>query len=766
MIDALPLLLGPEGYQISRSVRLRSSASAYFNRTPASAGNRKTWTWSGWVKRGLGSTADDRILFSGTTNGTSTIGALFFNGGGESLRYIDLTSPSTFQTNVTVTPVYRDFSAWYHIVLLVDTTQATAANRIRFFVNSVEVTAFTTTVYPSQNADTFVNAAQQHRIGTYPYSATGPFDGYLTEINFIDGQALTPSSFGETNLVTGVWQPKRYTGTYGTNGFYLNFSDPSAATAAAIGKDNSGNGNNWTPNNISVTAGVTYDSMLDVPTPWPDGGNGRGNYAVLNPLQASAPTLSAGNLTTPSLSAQTVYGTVSVNSGKWYWEGKCTARATGTTYVGVENSTYGLSNQAWSTSVFAMQNNSQKYLAGAVTSYGSGFAAGDTVGIAVDVTADTLEFFVNGTSYGQITSAGMAQGNMRPMFQGNTATWEVNFGQRPFAYTPPSGFRALNTLNLPTPTILKGNQFFDATIYTGTAATQNVVNAGAFQPDLVWTKRRSVANSHQIFDSIRGVTAKLSSDTTAAETSAEGQLTSFNTNGFTVPNNAYVNSSPDAFVAWQWKEGATQGFDIVTYTGTGSNTTIAHNLGVAPRMMIVKRRSGASDWIVWHSTFAGTEYIALNTTAAKVTGATIWNSTSPTSSVFSVGTSGATNGNTDTYVAYLFAEVAGFSRFGSFTGNGSTNGPFVFCGFRPRYFMWKRTDGAGSDWVVYDTARSPTNFAFGALYPNGSLAQDSADFGDFLSNGVKLRQTVYNVSGGTYIFAAFAENPQKFALAR
>jgi hypothetical protein len=776
MIDALPLLLGPEGYQISRSVRLRSSASAYFNRTPASAGNRKTWTWSGWGKidalsacRIFAARVDDNNRFV-----LAYVGSTQFN-----LQVSNVVS-GTGTVWAATSALLRDPSAWYHFVVAFDSTQATATNRLKVYINGVEQILSTDNRSSiSQNYDGYVNNNTAHYIGTATTGAGNFSEGYLTEINFIDGQALTPSSFGVFNAY-GVWSPTKYNGTYGTNGFYLNFSDPSAATAAAIGKDYSGNGNNWTPNNISVTAGATYDSMLDVPTPWADGGNGRGNYCVWNPIDPNA--LIGGGIVDGNLlgyPANTagrgvLKGTIVLpTSGQYYFEITPTVLTSAVAIIGICKTTVPYNASSFSAGdLYAYRSTPDGWNGATTITYGASYTTNDVIGVAFDASAGTITFYKNGASQGQAYSG--ISGEYTPFAAdqttGGVTQYALNCGQRPFAYTPPTGFKALNTLNLPEPTILKGNQFFDATIYTGTAATQNVVNAGAFQPDLVWTKRRSVANSHQIFDSIRGVTAKLSSDTTAAETSAEGQLTSFNTNGFTVPNNAYVNSSPDAFVAWQWKEGATQGFDIVTYTGTGSNTTIAHNLGVAPRMMIVKRRSGASDWIVWHSTFAGTEYIALNTTAAKVTGATIWNSTSPTSSVFSVGTSGATNGNTDTYVAYLFAEVAGFSKAFSYTGNGSTDGPFVFLGFRPRWILIKRTDSAGYSWLLHDTARSPENPSDELLVPNTSSAESTAAAQniDFVSNGFKLRTSdaFYNASGGTYIYAAFAENPFKYSLAR
>ena len=240
------------GYQISRSLRFNSADSAYLDRTPASSGNRKTWTWSGWVKKTVVGDGRYPLLF-GAQNTTRDF--LRFNG--EALQFVLNNGTSG---NLITTAVYRDVSAWYHIVLAVDTTQATDTNRVKIYVNGVQVTAFSTTTYPAQNYDTFVNMNVAQRLGNDAGFSDGYYNGYMTEVNFIDGQALTPSSFGETNAQTGVWQPKAYSGSYGTNGFYLNFSDNSNTTAATLGKDYSGNGNNWTPYNHIVTGKHTLIS--------------------------------------------------------------------------------------------------------------------------------------------------------------------------------------------------------------------------------------------------------------------------------------------------------------------------------------------------------------------------------------------------------------------------------------------------------------------------------------------------------------------------
>ena len=312
-------------YPIARSVRLRSSASAYFNRTPASASNRQIWTWSGWVKRGvLGSL---QIFFSANANAATDNDHTDIRFSASDTLQITNDTGGLVNASLITTQVFRDISAWYHIVVAVDTTQATASNRIKAYVNGTQITAFGTATYPAQNANFNVNNTINHRIGSYQPTSNF-FDGYLAEINFIDGQALTPSSFGAFNIY-GVWQPAKYQGTYGTNGFYLKFADNSAATAAAIGKDSSGNGNNWTPNGINLTTpastNTNWDSMTDVPTLT---SATAANYATLNPLSimGSGNSLTNGNLTFAGNGSSNIIttGTFGISSGKWYVEATIT----------------------------------------------------------------------------------------------------------------------------------------------------------------------------------------------------------------------------------------------------------------------------------------------------------------------------------------------------------------------------------------------------------------------------------------------------------
>jgi hypothetical protein len=769
-----PLLLADEGYQISRSVRLRSSASAYFNRTPASAGNRKTWTWSGWWKLGPTAPANGGTLFS-ADNGSGNYTVLLHATGGAIEMHNSVSGVGG--SNFISSAVFRDPSSWYHVVMAVDTTQATLANRAKLYINGVLQTWGTNggTAW-DQNRDTWVDGTNSHYLGQEPlFGSSARLDGYLTEINFIDGQALTPSSFGETDAITGVWKPKKYTGSYGTNGFYLNFSDPSAATAAAIGKDYSGNGNNWTPNNISVTAGSTYDSMLDVPTLWADGGNGRGNYCILNALsRMGTPTNSAANLQTNLATSSLINGSQVVSSGKWYYEAQFTSGSDafiGWNRVDLQTGTGNAFQQAGS--LLYLSSNGNRYKDGdGGASYGASYSTSDAIGCAIDLDANQVTWYKNNVSQGTIS---IVAGNYAPSLAtgGTACNFLTNFGQRPFTYTPPTGFRALNTQNLPEPLIKKGNQWFDATLYQSVGASQTVVNSGPMQPDLVWVKDRTGANNNYWVDAVRGTGKALFSNLTNAESTDTNTISAFNSNGFSIngtsPN---LNTSNNNYVAWQWKEGATPGFDIVTYNGSGGSQNVAHSLGVAPRMMIVKSRSTAGTaWPVYHASLGNTQVVTLNTTSATAT-VGVWGNTTPTSSVFTVSDAGATNGDTNfsgrTYVAYLFAEVAGFSKFGSYTGNGSSDGPFVFCGFRPRWVLYKRTDRAGDSWMLFDTARGVTNLNNAQLYPNISNAETTGSGIDIVSNGFKLRDSdgSHNGSGGTYIFAAFAEFPFRTALAR
>jgi hypothetical protein len=319
-------------------------------------------------------------------------------------------------------------------------------------------------------------------------------------------------------------------------------------------------------------------------------------------------------------------------------------------------------------------------------------------------------------------------------------------------------------------------------LYTGNSSTQTISGLG-FSPDLVWVKNRSNSASHRLTDVIRGGGYSLFSNLTNAEVLNDdnGYIASLNADGFTVSAGASdalgVNQSSNTYAAWCWDAGsstvtntqgsitsqvranATAGFSVVTWTGTGTAGTIGHGLGVAPGMIIVKARSTADAWYVYHSSLGATKRIQLNETSAETAGTSVWNSTSPTSTVFSIG-NGNPNSSGVTYVAYVFSPVVGYSSFGSFVGNGSNDGPMLYLGFRPRWFLYKDTTASNS-WVLFDSARSTYNVTSDYLLPNAADAEASFGVIDFLSNGVKIRFTggSLNVSNNTYIYAAFAESP-------
>jgi hypothetical protein len=438
------------GYRIERSLRFNSADSAYLNRTPASAGNRKTWTWSGWVKRSaLGAS---QALFGAGTSGTqATYDALRFEGG-DNLQFFTQDGNATALSSAAL---YRDVSAWYHVVAVYDSTQATDSNRFKLYVNGVQQTISGT--YPTLNADSSINNNISQQIGVRQAgSLTNYFNGYLTEINFIDGQQLTPSSFGEFNSDTGVWQPKAYTGSYGTTGFYLDFSDNSGTTSSTLGKDQAGS-NDWTPNNFSVTAGAGNDSLVDSPTRYGTdtgaGGQVRGNYATWNPVfPFGNQTFSEGNLRLVTGTTGGSIGTIALNQGKWYWEITAVTISVGGTRVGGISELTTATTSLNSKSVYYQQNGN-KIINNSSTAYGASLTDGDIVGVALDVDAKTIEFYKNGSSQGSIDiSSVYSSGDLvvpaSPQSGGESQTITANFGQRPFSYTAPSGFKALVTTNL------------------------------------------------------------------------------------------------------------------------------------------------------------------------------------------------------------------------------------------------------------------------------------------------------------------------------
>jgi hypothetical protein len=379
----------------------------------------------------------------------------------------------------------------------------------------------------------------------------------------------------------------------------------------------------------------------------------------------------------------------------------------------------------------------------------------------------------------------------------------MNFGQRAFAYTAPSGFKCLVSTNLPVTNGIGASastlasKYFNPVLYTGNGSTQSITGVG-FQPDLTWIKSRSTATEwHVLSDAARGTNNLLYSNNDFAAATVTNVFNSFDSDGFSVGynaalTNARVNTNTGAYVAWNWKAASsgvtnndgsitstvranqTNGVSIITYTGTGANGTVGTGLGAQAKMVIVKERNNVDSWVVWHTSIAATTYLVLNSDASPATAAGMWNSTAPSTSapwVFSLGTNTAANQSGQQYLAYCFSEVSSFSSFGVYTGD-VTNLPFIYTGFRPAFVMFKNIAvGANQPWVIKDDLRAAAyNPATGNLYPNLANAEDviASVYVDLVSNGFKIQGTYAGINQGTsqIIYAAFAEFPFRYSRAR
>jgi hypothetical protein len=595
-----------------------------------------------------------------------------------------------------------------------------------------------------------------------------------------DSDGFTMNTVGNDGNASG--------GTY----IYMAFADTRDATFFG---DTSGNSNNWTPNALNNT-----DVLPDSPVTG-------GNFASWNPIsqQTSSTTFSEGNLKA-LIPASTANGkampTMGVSSGKWYWEYYYSVSNGNYLYVGITDPSAYTNNSYW---IRGSDGETFKYENG-TNSTGSGtthrHTQGDIIQVAFD--ADNGKWYVgkNGTwsfSGDPVAGTGYVHNNIVSGEYGpfasnatssNTQTTILNTGADSsfagnatpqgntdsngvgdFYYAPPSGFLALTTSNLPAATITAPDEYFNTVLYTGTGATRSVTGVG-FQPDWIWTKARSNASNHNLIDAVRGTNKLLLSDVSDAEYT-QTIIDSFDSDGFTTSSSASgINLSGYTYVAWNWlasnntvsntdgsitstvSANQTAGFSVVGYTGTGANATVGHGLSSAPEMIIVKNRTSALGWPVYHSANGATKFMQLEITNAVQTASTVWQDTTPTSSVFSVGTSTYVNQSSSNFIAYCFAEIEGYSKIGSYTGNGSTNGTFVHCGFRPAWVMFKRTDTTGNWWMI-DSKRDITNQMSNILLADSSSAEFNTGTGwpgiDYVSS---------------YIFLAFAEAPFKSANAR
>jgi len=845
----------------TQSLRFDDGRSAYLSHLFSTPTNQNKWTINVWVKRSHLGTVQ-RILGTGPYVNTSEF-TLFFNSD-NTLKVTHYTGGGVTLVNEFITTrLFRDTSAWYNIHHIFDSA-GSGDDRQQLWVNGERITSFSGTTVISSESSAY-NTVRVHEIGRGNNQQY--FDGYMSEINFVDGLALAPSYFGETK--NGVWIAKKpVVSSYGVNGFRLQFNQTGTGTASGstIGADTSGQTNHFTSSGI-----VAFDcNMPDSP---------ENNFATAlgslsEPLDYQSyykATYSEGNLKVTGSSSGWSNGSSNfgVTSGKWYAECRINAKA-GTGYV-----RFGMrSRPARTYDEYFWGDDGTGQVDGTSSPYSSRvgtYIAGDILMIALDLDNNALYFGKDGTWENSATSSEIANGTTtnafvasstiiptgadnvgqayffycQPHSTGSNVTW--NFGQDSqfanstltagtetpsegagvFKYAPPSGFLALCTSNLPEPTIspnddTQADDYFGTLTYIGNGtdsnSTQNIRVGGTnvvgdidFKPDWVWIKSKSNSTNHILTDSVRLAGNVLFSNLSNDESDNTAFFTSFETNGFNLAQNGGdTNADGYTYVAWNWKAGGepsadnsagagntptansvkidgsnlgsalagtipatrlsantTAGFSIVTWTNTSSNNqTIAHGLGVAPTFIITKSRStNSSAWVIGHSasSFNWTnDYYQFDTGKRRTDGGgTVFGGT-PDQNVFTFGT--AAGGNGVTFVAYCFAEIEGYSKFGSYTGNGDDDGTFVFTGFRPAWVMFKRTDTT-SNWAIFDRNRDPINAGGRELFANEpNLEQSHSEDWDFVSNGIKFRRNYTdNSSGGTFIYMAFAEAPFKYA---
>ena len=569
-------IAGKKAYEVERSLRFNDNDSAYLRKSDyGSPDSSTTFTFSAWIKR---ANLDVWVPIAGSHSGSNAFNVFGINPQNELVWRIRNSSGSDL-TRLESTQVLRDPNAWYHLLLERNSTLSTAGDRAKLYINGVRVTDFSQQNNDEQDRTYSSDFLQDINIGRFQRdSSTVDYgDFYLAEYHYIDGQAYDPSYFTETDPITGQLIPKKYTGGYGSNGFYLNFSDNSGTTATTLGKDSSGNGNNFTPNNFSVSAGAGNDSVEDTPT---------NNFCTLNPLaayQTQYPSLSNGTLDF-NLAANTQQQAWSSflipKTGKWYAEYVFSSGGL-LSSVGIRNPVTAYNTQLNGINIIQFTSNNSSYSATPQlridNSYSedltSGYVNNDIIGVKVDRDAGTIQFTKNGSNITTVVNLSGASDTSDLVFVVNRSqggsfviTGSVNFGQRPFSYLP-TGYKSLCSQNLPDPTIKLPNKHFATFTYTGTGSSGDVVNITNsdvdFTPDWVWVKTRTVTNDHILSDSVRGGSKYLVSSEAYAEQTDTDKIRAFIQNGFESGTDGDTNWPSRPFVAWNWNAGDTDG---KTYT--------------------------------------------------------------------------------------------------------------------------------------------------------------------------------------------------------
>ena len=768
---------------IDNSCMFNRGDNPKLSRLPSSNGNRRTLTYSVWIKRGILGTENHFIsCYDGSSTDNESMWEMQFLT--DNTVSISRYSDYILQTTRT----FEDTSKWYHFLMAIDTTQGTASDRVKLYVDGDEITAFDVDNRSSisQNFDTaFNNTSDTCVIGARINTTNRHWSGYMAEVNLVDGTALGPDTFGVTDTSTGRWIPKTLTGiTYGTNGFRLQFG-----TDSALGDDTSGNTNDFTSSGLTAS-----DQRTDTPT---------NNLPTMRPYNPSYNTTQAqGNLQYTPTGTNAGYpmcATLRPNSGKWYAEVRTSSNGGGNVitfgiYIQEDmhnwDNTYNyypggqVSNGDGNGVGMQIRNDGNRWLTssqlnGTVQNNLSGvaLAAGDVIGIAVDVDNSLVTWYANdGSSLGSASILRPGRIIFTAMAVTSSDTFNWNFGDNPtfdgnetaggnadgdgngnFYHSVPTGFKMLRQDNMPTTD--KGISGF------------------------TWLKDRDNATNHYLVDSSRNYKNALYSNDDTAEVFLTAGLRNPLKGGFEVLDGDPVNGSGRSFVSWNWvanggttstnedgsittttQVNSTAGFSIIQYTGTEAAATIGHGLSQTPDFIAIKSLESHSPdgyFVVWHKSFAANTFQYFNTNIANDTSTTFFNNTLPTSSVINLGANFNTNMSGDKMICYAWHEVDGYSKFGSYSGNNSTDGPFIYTGFRPAFIMVKKTN-ASADWTMQDTTRYSINPNDRVLQPNLTSAEVTGFLEiDFLSNGFKFRSAdnQHNASGGSYIYFAFAEHP-------
>ena len=783
------------GIDIPRSLRFNTNngGNQYLIKS-SGGGNDKKWTYSLWSKN---CKVGNGLFMGYNGNNSSSRETLSMGGSGNiswQLRYGGSQHAYRRSTYATESN-HMDNGGWFHTVVQWDSANGTTADRFIIWVNGVRQDLIEYNATQSNSSSGFMTGTNY--IGKAHDTSGYNAEFYLAEMHAVDNAVIAPTHFGFTDPITGVWRPKRSSDivaatTYGTGGWYLDFSDPSN-----LGADRSGNGNNWTPNNFS-----TSDCVLDSPT---------NNFCILDNNdfggnKATNGNLQSGTAGTGAWRLQRGTFILEKGSGRWYWEVQQKGSIDGSNgwWAGLVHQNYVSrtpnpnSNSGY---MYGRQSDTRYWNGGNAAGHFPSTANNDIIQFAFDADTGKMWSGKNGTWTGadpgtgashsfEINYGGGDGGDLVPavIMYGSNNYAICNFGQQPFAYTPPTGFRSICSKNfaIQGPTVSSPKSHFNVVTYVGNNGT-NVVTGLEFKPDLVWIKNRSTTSDHLLTDSVRGLFNIRSNTEDGDQANGSIHLQSFNSNGFTVAGTgSNSNSNGHNFVAWCWKAGGAAvsnsdgtitsqvsanqeaGFSIVTFTGTGSAGTVGHGLGKAPAVVITKRRNANQAWFVHHKNISNGHYLRLNANNGQGGDTNVYPNNMSTTNTFAIGGDDGVNGNGSTYVSYCWAEIPGYSKFGFFTGNGNGNtqpsGKVVRLGFKPALVILKSTGSfSGSNWGIFDFKRLGYNRKVYDLRSNVNNSEGSDNTIISLdAEGFRITTTSSGFGGSSsynYIYMAWAENP-------